>query len=273
MKRIRSFLAAVLTLSLVAGFGSFPMKQTISAAAKKTITVKAAADFTIKLPAEWKNNYMMERSGKKKQGSFVVFSSKKCHKETGEGWLFSIMRYKDDSYTDLPQYELVGRWNGLNYVAVFPTDIQTMGASKTAKQQYRKLNGDSLKAAASIQSIKKTPKGTYRARDFSLKLPAVWKGNYTVKTIGKNKRNASVVFYVKKCYNETKLGWLFSITRYEDESYQELPAYELVGMWNGVRYVAVFPTDVQFEGASKEAVKQHQKLSKSVEKVARSIQR
>ncbi len=273
MKHIRLFLAAVLTLSLVAGFGGFPMKQTASAAAKKTITVKAAADFTIKLPAKWKNNYVMQRSGKKEQGSFVAFSSKRCYKETGEGWLFSIMRYKDDSYTDLPQYELVGRWNGLNYVAVFPTDIQTMGATKTAKQQYHKMNGDSLNAAASVQPFKKTSKGTYRARDFSLKLPVSWKGNYTVKNIGKNKRDSSVAFYGKKCYNETKLGWLFSIARYEDESYQELPAYELVGMWNGIRYVAVFPTDVQFEGAAKEAVKQYQKLSKSVEKVARSIQR
>lgn len=270
MKLIRSFLAAVLTLSLVAGFGCFPMKQTVSATAKKTITVKAD-DFTIKLPAGWKNNYVKTSSKGKKHESYVAFSAKKCYKETGDGFLFSILRYKDDSYTDLPMYELVGRWNGMNYVAAFPTDVQTMGASKAAKKQYRKLNAASYDAAFSIRPVKKTGKNVYRAGDFSLKLPASWKGNYTVKKSGKDEQNTFVAFYAKSCYNETGEGYLFSISKYKDESYKELPAYELVGKWNGIYYVAQFPTDVQFEGATEKAAKQYQTLNKSVEKVVRSI--
>lgn len=271
-KRMMRILAAVLTLSLVAGLGGFPMKQTVCAEAKKTIMVKTD-DFTLKLPADWKNNYVKESSKGRKHGSYVSFSAKKCYKETGEGFLFSICRYKDDSYTDLPMYELVGRWNGMNYVAVFPTDVQTMRATKTAKKQYSKLNAASYDAAFSIQPVKRTGKNVYRAGDFSLKLPAAWKGKYKVEKSGKDETVSFVSFYAKDCYKEMRAGWLFSIAKYKDESYKELPAYELVGKWNGINYVAEFPTDVQFEGASKKAAKQYHTLNKSVEKVVRSIAR
>lgn len=113
----------------------------------------------------------------------------------------------------------------------------------------------------------------YRTSAFSLKLPENWKHNYTVEKSAKNSKDFYVSFYAKDCHKQTKAGWLFSIETYEDETYQELPAFELVGKWNGISYVAVFPTDVQSEGASKKAEKQYQKLSRSVEKVARSIQR
>lgn len=275
MKRLRAFLAAVITLSFLAGYGSIQTKDTASAAAKKADTVKAASDFTLKLPAGWKNNYVQKSTKNEKHGSHVVFYAKKCYKETKEGWLFSIQRYKDDSYMDLPSYELVGRWNGMSYVAVFPTEVQTMGATKAAKKQYRKLVGDSFAAAASIMPVKKAGKGkgVYRTSAFSLKLPENWKHNYTVEKSAKNSKDFYVSFYAKDCHKQTKAGWLFSIETYEDETYQELPAFELVGKWNGISYVAVFPTDVQSEGASKKAEKQYQKLSRSVEKVARSIQR
>lgn len=273
MRIIRSILAAVLTLSLVAGFGSFPVKYTASAAAKKTITIKEASDFTLKLPASWKNNYVLKKSKNKKHASYMAFYAKKCYKQTGDGCLFTIMRYKDASYMDMPSYELVGKWNGYNYVALFPTDVQTMRATKAAKKQYKKMNAASYDIAFSIRPVKKTGKNVYRAGDFSLKLPASWKGNYTVEKSGKDEKNSFVSFYAKECHKKTGAGFLFSISKYEDESYKELPAYELVGKWNGVSYVAVFPTDVQFAGASKKAVKQYQKLNKSVEKVVRSIAR
>lgn len=271
MKYIRPFLAAVLTLSLVAGFGSFPMKKTASAAAKKkTITVKAD-DFTIKLPSGWKNNYVKRSSKGKKQGSYVAFYAKKCYRETRDGHLFTIMRYQDDSYDDHPMYELVGKWNGMNYVALYPTDIQTMGATKAAKKQYRKLNKASYDSPFTIMPIKRTGKNLYRTKDFSLKLPASWRGKYTVEKSGDN--GSYVSFYAKKCHEETGEGFLFSISKHEDDSYKELPAYELVGKWNGISYVAEFATDVQSVGATKEAARQFQKLNKSVEKVVRSIGR
>lgn len=151
MKKIRLILAAVITLSLVAGYGSVQTEKTVSAAGKnKNITIKAASDFTLKLPAEWKNNYVKESSKGKKHGSYMVFSAKKCYNETGEGFLFSIAKYEDESYQELPVYELVGKWNGVSYVAEFPTDVQIVGATKKAAKQYQTLNKSVEKVVRSI---------------------------------------------------------------------------------------------------------------------------
>lgn len=281
MKKIRNVLIAILTLSFVAGYplsmtgdGSIQIKKTVSQAATDTkIMVQAASDFSLKLPADWKNNYVLKSSKKIKHGSYVSFSSKKCYQQTKEGWLFTIMRYKDDSYTDMPSYELLGKWNGYYYIALFPTDIQTMGATEDAKKQYQKMSAEVMDAATSIKPSKTAKKGeeTFKVSDFSLKLPAGWKNNYVVEKTGKKKKDSYVLFYAKKCFKQTGLGWLFSIARYSDESYKELPDCELLGKKNGIYYVAIYPTDVQSEGATKAAQEQYYKLNKTVRKVAKSI--
>lgn len=272
-----SLIAAIISiLVILAGYSILLTGHPISiTAAEKNITLKPDPGFIIKIPASWKNNYVMQKSKNKKHESYVSFYAKKCHNETGDGWLFSIGMYKDDSYMDLPEYELAGKWGGFSYVAIFPTDIQTFGASKAAKKQYLNMAGNTYNIAASIRPAKKRTKGTniYLAKDFSLNLPAAWKNNYTIKTKGKKENGSYVAFYAKKCYEETGEGFLFSINRYQDTSYTDLPAYELAGKWNGISYVATFPTDVQFEGATQEAVEQYQTLEKSVEKVIRSILR
>lgn len=156
MKKFRSifspFLIVSITLSLVAGYGLIK-KENIALAASnnKKITVKAASDFTLKLPKNWTNHYVMKKSGKSKQGSYVAFYAKKCYEEGKDGWLFSIMRYKDDSYMDMPFYELVGKWNGYHYVAIFPTDVQSIGATKAAMRQYSQCNESVMKVVRSIQ--------------------------------------------------------------------------------------------------------------------------
>lgn len=275
MRKIHSILAVIVTLSILIGYGNPWLAKTASAeTAKKYTTVKADSDFTIKLPANWKNQYVMKRSKKIKQGSYVAFYSKECYKQGKLGWLFTIMRYTDDSYTDMPAYELAGKWGGYNYVALFPTDVQTEGVTGAAKKQYTKLNAGSYKAVLSICPVKKKRKGKnlYRASDFTIKLPNSWKKNYTVKKSKKIKNASYVSFYAKKCYKQTKEGYLFSIVRYKDDSYTDMPSYELVGKWNGYNYVALFPTDVQTEGATKSAKKQYYKLNPSVEKIVRSIQ-
>lgn len=269
-------LAAIAAALTISGCTVPQAAHLVSAnAAAKKITVKPDTDFILKVPASWKGNYTVKKSKSKKHGSYVSFSAKKCRKEGGDGGLFSILRYKDDSYADeLPEYELVGRWGGMNYVAAFPTEKQTYGVSKAAKAQYNKLVGGAYKAAFSIRPAKKRAagEGVYRTSDFSLKLPASWKDNYTVLPEA-NKDGSFVSFYAKKCHAETGGGFLFSITGFKDDSYLELPDYELVGKWNSVSYVAIFPTDVQFEGASEEAVKQYQMLEKTARKAARSILR
>lgn len=127
---------------------SIKIKQTAS---DTTFTLKVSSDFTLKLPCSWKGNYVVKSSKGKKHGSYVAFYSKKCYKQTKQGWLFSIARYKDDSYQEMPAYELLGKWKGLNYVAVYPTDVQTEQATDAAQKQYYKLNQSVEKVVRSIQ--------------------------------------------------------------------------------------------------------------------------
>lgn len=272
MKKLLQKMGAVLlavaaALSLAAGNGYISMKST--AAADKKITVKAASDFTLEVPAAWKNQYVKKASRDKKHGSYVAFYSKKCYKETKEGWLFSIARYEDDSYVDMPDYELVGRWNGYNYVALFPTDVQFIGASKTAQKQYIRIAAQSQEAAASIQPVKKARKGDtlYQASDFWLKLPTGWKDSFIAED-----EDYCVAFYAKKSHEEAETGWLFSIMRLEDDSYQEIPAWRLIGKWNGKNYVVSIPRVESEESVSEAAKKQYRKLARSVERIAYTIQ-
>lgn len=269
MKVLRFFLAALLALSLAAGSVSAFSPDTVSAATNRKVTVKAASDFNLKLPAGWKGQYVMKSSKGTKHGSYVAFYSKKCYQQTKEGWLFSIMRFADDSYVDMPDFELVGRWNGYSYVALFPTDVQFIGSTKAAQKQYTKLNNTARTAAASISPVTKKRSGdsVYQCSEYSLKLPAGWKDSYVVE-----EDDSCVAFYSKKCYEEAKEGWLFSIMRFTDDSYQEIPSYQLVGKWNGVNYVVSAPKVVPLEGSSEDAVKQYKKLARSVEEVIYTIQ-
>lgn len=56
-----------------------------------------------------------------------------------------------------------------------------------------------------------------------------------------------VAFNSKKCCKERGERWLLTIAKYKDKSYKEMPSYEVVGKWKRAIYVALYPTDVQFE--------------------------
>lgn len=117
-----------------------------------------------------------------------------------------------------------------------------------------------------------TTENVFSAGDFTLTLPENWAGKYEVAELEEEDFELScVAFYAKKCYDSTDTGWLFTIGRFTDTSYEEYPSYEIVGEWNGVTYVAIFPTDVQSEGVSKEAQEEYHELVKDVEDVVKTI--
>ena len=66
---------------------------------------------------------------------------KNCYQELNEqgGWLFSIGVYKDDSYTEMPSYEVIKKKGSKTYVAMYPTDVQFDGASQKAQTNYCKM--------------------------------------------------------------------------------------------------------------------------------------
>ena len=97
-----------------------------------------AGDYVLRFPDNWLENYEIE-SLDDEDTAYAAFYAKGCHQETGEGWLFSIGKYKDNSYEDLPAYEIVAKNNEITYVAVYPTDVQTEGASEVASKKYYEL--------------------------------------------------------------------------------------------------------------------------------------
>lgn len=117
-------------------------------------------DFSLQVPVSWAEQYETEDivGDGENAPSYTVFYAKQCHQETGEGWLFSIGRFKDESYKELPARTVVGRDQGITYVAVYPNRTQTAGASEEAKKQYNKLFGKIEKVTASLLPAKKKEK-------------------------------------------------------------------------------------------------------------------
>ena len=113
--------------------------------------------------------------------------------------------------------------------------------------------------------------GIFNAGDYVLRFPDNWPENYEIEVMD-DEDIAYAAFYAKGCHQETGAGWLFSIGKYKDNSYEDLPAYEVVTENNGVTYVAIYPTDVQTEGASEAASKKYYELMQTVEEVINSFQ-
>ena len=113
--------------------------------------------------------------------------------------------------------------------------------------------------------------GIFNAGDYVLRFPANWLENYEIEVVD-DEDIAYAAFYAKGCHQETDAGWLFSIGKYKDNSYEDLPAYEVVAENNEVTYVAVYPTDVQTEGASEAAREKYYELMQTVEEVINSFQ-
>ena len=97
-----------------------------------------AGDYVLRFPANWLEKYEIEVMDDE-DAAYAAVYAKDCHQETGAGWLFSIGKYKDNSYEDLPAYEVVAENNEVIYVAVYPTDVQTEGASEAASKKYYEL--------------------------------------------------------------------------------------------------------------------------------------
>lgn len=99
-----------------------------------------ADEYVLQLPDQWIGNYSVDSFEDEEAGlSILIFYAADCHEETGDGWLFSLARYESTDYQDLPDYQVLGTKDGIAYVAVYPTDVQTEGASDTAKAQYAEV--------------------------------------------------------------------------------------------------------------------------------------
>ena len=106
---------------------------------------------------------------------------------------------------------------------------------------------------------------------YTLAIPDKWQGNYETEVID-DEDIVYTAFYAAACHKETGAGWLFSIGSYTDNSFEDLPAYDILSENNGITYVVIYSTDVQTEGASEVASEQYYELMKTVEEVINSFQ-
>lgn len=103
---------------------------------------------------------------------------------------------------------------------------------------------------------------TVTGNGWTLTLPKEWVDKVYV-TLDQD----TASFYENGCYSEMGGGWLFSLESYSDESYVDLPDYALLSIDDDVSYVAIYPTDVQFEGASADNAQRYSAFSSQVEEV------
>lgn len=146
--------------------------------------------------------------------------------------------------------------NGVNRLLIFVVVLFAFGGY------------DNISHSSFVQNVtqSKDEGNIFRTDDFTLQVPKSWEGCYTVEE-NDEEDILWVAFYEKSCHDELGEGWLFSIAAYKDDTYEEQPSYEVIDTWEDTTYVAIFPTDVQFYGASEEAQKKYMEMEQSTQEV------
>ena len=74
--------------------------------------------------------------------------------------------------------------------------------------------------------------------------------------------NNTIAFYYDKAKNSDYGGWVFSISAYDwgDNSYSELPDYTIADTSSEKKYIAIFPTDVQFDYSDSTQAKEYGRM-------------
>ena len=106
--------------------------------------------------------------------------------------------------------------------------------------------------------------GEYTIR---LQIPEDWEDYYLVKP---NVEDDALAFY---CDDLTDYGgWLFSIALVVEEQIEYLPSYDILQQTSRGTLVAIYPTDVQFEGAPEELQQRYQKMAAEVEDIVATFE-
>lgn len=103
--------------------------------------------------------------------------------------------------------------------------------------------------------------------EFTVTLPASWKGKY-----GITQNQDGYTFYHQASRAEGYHGTLFTIEKYRDTSYKNLPNFKELGVGGGAAYIFTLPTDAQYPEQKEEVVKEYYELSKDLEQIRSEIQ-
>ena len=115
---------------------------------EETATTLNYTDFTVTLPADWKGKY-----GITQQDNFYIFYQQSSKALGYNGTLFTIGKYTDMSYQDLPSYRVLGMGGGAAYVLMLPTDVQYAQNNEAAQKEYTAMASEINQIAAGIQIL------------------------------------------------------------------------------------------------------------------------
>lgn len=105
-------------------------------------------EFKVTLPGSWTGKYGIT------QGTdYYTFYHQASKAKGYNGALFTISRYTDTSYQNLPNYQVLGTGNNAAFVLEFPTDVQYPTDDETVKQEYQKLQDDLNTVKSKIQVL------------------------------------------------------------------------------------------------------------------------
>ncbi|MDO4322743.1 MAG: YARHG domain-containing protein [Lachnospiraceae bacterium] len=104
-------------------------------------------EFTVTLPGSWKGKYGITQGA-----DYYTFYQQASKAKGSAGALFTISRYKDTSYKELPNYEVLGTGNGAAFVFRKPTDVQFAADDAAVTQEYQSMaqDVDTIKAGIKI---------------------------------------------------------------------------------------------------------------------------
>lgn len=125
-----------------------------TAGSETTAQTEAAAitlnytDFTVTLPADWKGKY-----GITQQGDNYIFYQQSSKALGYNGTLFTIAKYTDLSYQDLPNYRMLGTGGGAAYVLILPTDVQYAQNNEAAQKEYTAMADEIDQIIAGVQIL------------------------------------------------------------------------------------------------------------------------
>ncbi len=143
--------------------------------------------------------------------------------------------------------------------AEIPTEIPA--AEMKPQQELSDETEDVLKEQPERESL------PFSTTNFYMELPGSWAGHYDVKK-GENYYSYYNVENAEAGYG----GVLFSITSYySEDEWKDLPDYRFLAQKDGVYYVALFPTDVQFDMEDEENMQLYYEMKEDVETILDSF--
>lgn len=106
----------------------------------------------------------------------------------------------------------------------------------------------------------------YQADDYTLELPQAWADRYYVY------QQDNVDFFVcSASAEENYTGMLFSIARIPSGVNIEEPSYQILGEYNRTTYLAVFPTDVEFDPDNAYSAKEYTDMSSYIDAILSTV--